>query len=382
MTKQATVDACISAIYEGVTSDEAWFGMLKLLADSSASKSGFFCLERNDRNQILSYMDMGFDAKTLTSYAGYFVGKDIWTKRLYNRTPGYFHASHLAVNQKDFYRTEIFNDWCNMQDMHHATGIFITNVGDASLRLSLQRDKSAGEYTQRDLRKLNLFAPHLKRAIALRNTFSTTSFLKHSVSSIVDSLPFAAFLLESTDRILYFNAAAEALFARSEGFVNAMGTLRLHPGWTQPFFKSVHACLNFLDSEPARPNFVHLLRTAAPRASFEVSIAPMIVNDIQLCTGYARRLVLVIVKEETRKKPADAALLAQLFGLTPKEAQVTAALCQGKDIKQIADDSHVSILTVRTQLRAILRKTDTRTQQQMIARVLTGITTLVGSRDH
>jgi DNA-binding CsgD family transcriptional regulator len=68
--------------------------------------------------------------------------------------------------------------------------------------------------------------------------------------------------------------------------------------------------------------------------------------------------------------PADALWLGSMFDLTPAEATVAAALTSGLDVKQIADAHKRSVHTVRSQMRAVLQKTGTRRQVDLVQLLL------------
>ena len=64
--------------------------------------------------------------------------------------------------------------------------------------------------------------------------------------------------------------------------------------------------------------------------------------------------------------------VAASFGLTPTELNVTALLVQGKALKQIAHELHVSRTTVAFHLRNIFQKTRTNRQAELVALLLQG----------
>ena len=56
--------------------------------------------------------------------------------------------------------------------------------------------------------------------------------------------------------------------------------------------------------------------------------------------------------------------------LTPAEARVACAVAEGRDLKSLAERESVSVETVRAQLKAVFRKTGTRRQNELAARIL------------
>jgi DNA-binding CsgD family transcriptional regulator len=89
-----------------------------------------------------------------------------------------------------------------------------------------------------------------------------------------------------------------------------------------------------------------------------------------------RCLAMIIIVDPAQYVPSERDL-ADLFGLSPAEARV-AALMRGKSLADIASASGVQITTVRTQLRAILRKVGVRRQFDLV-RILssTGISSSI-----
>jgi DNA-binding CsgD family transcriptional regulator len=83
-----------------------------------------------------------------------------------------------------------------------------------------------------------------------------------------------------------------------------------------------------------------------------------------------RRFAIIIIVDPTRYVPSEKDL-ADLFGLSPAEARVAAALMTGESLTDIAAASAVQITTVRTQLRSILRKVGVKRQCDLV-RILAG----------
>lgn len=78
---------------------------------------------------------------------------------------------------------------------------------------------------------------------------------------------------------------------------------------------------------------------------------------------------IVVVSDLTRPGFTDAALLDLVFGLTPAESRLAAALCEGQDIAAIAAAFGISRQTARSQLKAIFAKTGSRRQAELVARL-------------
>ena len=84
----------------------------------------------------------------------------------------------------------------------------------------------------------------------------------------------------------------------------------------------------------------------------------------------------VFVTDPERCASIPGRRLVELFGLTPAEAQLAVGLLAGKRLEQIAADRGVKLPTVRNQLRAVLAKTATGRQAELV-RLLASLPTVL-----
>jgi DNA-binding CsgD family transcriptional regulator len=68
-------------------------------------------------------------------------------------------------------------------------------------------------------------------------------------------------------------------------------------------------------------------------------------------------------------RPVNPSAIAALFGLTPAEARLAAALSGGDTVSQAAGRYGVSVGTVRAQLKSIFGKMGVNRQQDLILRL-------------
>ena len=76
--------------------------------------------------------------------------------------------------------------------------------------------------------------------------------------------------------------------------------------------------------------------------------------------------VVVVVDPDEPREPAEG-LVRQIFGLTAAEARLAIALLRGLDVKEIAAANGVAEVTIRSQLKSVLAKTDTHRQCELVA---------------
>jgi DNA-binding CsgD family transcriptional regulator len=83
--------------------------------------------------------------------------------------------------------------------------------------------------------------------------------------------------------------------------------------------------------------------------------------------------VLVFINDPSSLAPSAAHVLALLYGLTAREAEVACQLADGHAPHAIADRLAVGPATIKSHIKAVLSKTETRRQSQLVAKVLSGV---------
>ena len=82
---------------------------------------------------------------------------------------------------------------------------------------------------------------------------------------------------------------------------------------------------------------------------------------------FFRCAAMLILSPVTRPDAPSVDLIRSLFDLTPTEAHVARGLAAGQTVKDIAADSGTSTNTVRTHMRAVLAKTGSSRQSDVVA---------------
>jgi DNA-binding NarL/FixJ family response regulator len=93
------------------------------------------------------------------------------------------------------------------------------------------------------------------------------------------------------------------------------------------------------------------------------SLGPVLRGVLRGEAALSRRFTTLLVQEVQRQAPAPAA-----EALTPREREVLDLLAEGRQTRDIARELAVSGETVRSHVRAILRKLDVRTRAAAVAR--------------
>jgi DNA-binding CsgD family transcriptional regulator len=283
--------------------------------------------------------------------------------------PGSVFRNENIMSNASFQRTRMFNEWFVPQDDHSTLvgkladgGVF----GEGGF-LSLQRGGRQASFSGRDEDMVRLLMPSLTHAIEIRRRLGLMRLQRRGAAYDAVAIGFA--VTDAGGLILQHNETAGRQFAEGRGLSARRGRLATE----QPSALAAAIARAVAKPEDLTPAGGDLLVTTGDdrHPAYALSIAPVADGpSFGLAVG---RGAMVFIQALDRGVRGDfEARMQALFGLTPKEAALAAALASGKSLKRAAVERAITVPTARSQLAQIFRKTDT-TQQSQLVSLLLGI---------
>lgn len=213
-----------------------------------------------------------------------------------------------------------------------------------------------------DLAWMRTMAPHIRRAVTIGDLFEADRALAVAFRRLVEALSHSVVIVTSDMRVLFANAAAEALLDERRVASFAAGRLTLT---FAPADRAIARAVKLGERDEVA------LGSAGINVPLACATAPAIAHVLPLTRreGDARfadtaaAAVFISVAGVTPTPAIEA--IAALFGLTPAEARVVAQIGEGKSRKEIALAQGVSDGTVKTQLSTIFDKTGMHDQRHL-----------------
>jgi DNA-binding CsgD family transcriptional regulator len=162
-------------------------------------------------------------------------------------------------------------------------------------------------------------------------------------------------LLDGDGRVLYCNQAAARCMSQS-GFPLYENFARLH---SKHLDTSLQALIRHAAGKDGKRH-AGRLRLNTPQQQ-ELLVTP-VPAEAAFNRLFQKPMVLLALLGNHPQSP----LLAELFQLSPAEQRLAELLAQGLAPEGCAERLKVSINTVRSQLRALFRKTDTTRQAELV----------------
>ena len=224
--------------------------------------------------------------------------------------------------------------------------------------LAGMRTDRFGPVSDQEAARLAAFMPTANRAVQM-----AVQLREARVTGTVAGIEAAgsnAIILDHTGRVSVATPAANRLFDTEFGI--SRGAL-----WAAD--RDSHRALSAL-SHLARTGGRHTLaqdcivrRTDGRRP---IVIRPVPVRGSVLDVLPGARFVLMLNDLDAQPRP-DAEGLRELFGLTPRESEVTALLANGMAPQAISDQLCITLITVRDYIKSILAKTGCNRQSELAA---------------
>jgi len=289
--------------------------------------------------------------------------RDLWLAEGISR--GEFRAGntvlgHDLVMPAQLKRSEIYADVLKSAGLFHLCSSILSDGSDKTTPPSLFalfRGERAEPFTTHDQRSFNRTCRHVSRAV--RMWFRGTS-CRAGASILSDALDAAAVLLDTDLNVAWMNRSAEDM-ARS-------GRLRLHENRLRAVAGYEHALGPLVARAIKAGAFVDSgTSDAAVTLEFFPASFCKVTSDCTATPHRPRSQVLMLIRALPGHN-VTASLMSGLH-LTRSEADLAVAITDGASLSEHARARGVSISTVRSQLKAVLRKTECRRQSQVVTLV-------------
>jgi DNA-binding CsgD family transcriptional regulator len=222
------------------------------------------------------------------------------------------------------------------------------------------------------INRLQQLVPHLLRVAQLNRQFAGIETRAAAAETAVQHLATALVIVDGVGLVTYHNRAAATIIAAADGLMVVGNRLAaIDPNESQALRQLVAAAVRAPREVAAAPGGVIRIRRRSDRPAYEVLVAPL--GATMFASSFSEPMAGVFIRDPDAPVATPTQWLQRLHGLTPAEARLMQALLAGDSLERMAERLHVGIETLRTQLKATYRKTDTSSQSELIRRGLRGV---------
>lgn len=373
LEREALIDAIYTAAF---ASDPSWREVFRALADYAGVVACGVKIEW-PRLGGMTQTWFGLEPEFERDFVAEYWREDPWTKGSRGYRPGRFLLPAETIANDALVRTRFYQELCKPFGLHDAMGTVLSADDNHYATFGLMRPRGARGDGTVEAARMRPFVPHLRRAVRLR--FSALAEpvppAATAASDALEAVPFPTLVTDAEGQIRATNGAADALLRAADVLLATPSgltarrrddaeRLRQAIAATATTGDGAELCLRREDAFAVLGVVVRPARSlpgeaSAPDERPRHRWPPSRATD--------RRLVIVHAIDPRLRATPQARLLATLFALSPAEVRLALALAKGMTPQDCAARFKVAMPTVRSQLAALFRKTNTSRQAELVS---------------
>ena len=358
---------CVGAIYEAAANRGSWQAVGELLCHLMGAQTATLRIG-DERGGVPQNILMPTDASE-TTYRAYYHALNPFMDQAHRdyRSAGarILSTTRLGsevVPDQLFLKSEYYSDFARHHERRHLVAGLVGVARPTPI--ALFRADGNKPFGSRERRVLQTLLPHLQRALELNSRLGKDSQSAWATRAALDALPVSVVLVDAGLRVDFLNEAARNYLDSTDSGLRA---LRSGPQvgsgvYLAPPTGEETGLLRKLVASAIAGNSGGSMRvTNRDMSSCAVLVSPAprsLAAEANVDPGLAENLALVLMRDLHRSAPPSTDTLCEVFGFSKGEADVAAALSGGASAEDVARQRRVSLVTVRSQIRAILEKSE------------------------
>jgi DNA-binding CsgD family transcriptional regulator len=362
MNDDNQLDDLIGLLYEAVIDSNRWKEAIGLCGKYIGGvDTQLLTIDKKTNIPISAVIaETTFPISESESYVNYYGSRDPRLHYFLSGSLGEWRSCHTIINSQSFIdKSEFYQDFLLPLGARYAIAGRIDENETTCTILGVIGAVNQRPFDEPAQLAAKRFTPNLQRAIRLHKHTQALQIKAELGAMAIDAFALSMIIVDSKATILHLNAKAEQfLNVKSSGLNSHLGYL------TSPNSESrrqLARMINLATTHPAMGGAMVLQNNK----SLQVFVTPLPAAS-QFARDWQIPLALVLIVE-VGKAISNLHLLAEIYDFSPAELRVAAALLNGKTPEIHAHEMGVSINTVRTQLRSLFGKTETRGQTELIA---------------
>ena len=360
MSEDPKLEAIIALLYESVLDPKLLKEALGLCGVyANANDAMIMTFDRKTDLPISAVLaETSTSIEAINDYVNHYIAID---PRTYINKAGIkeWRCCHEINNQNFVNHNEFYQDYLIPYDARYLMVTRVYEDKDQYTLHALSRNLGQSHFDNDNISAANRFFDHLQRTLRLHKQTETLQTKIDLGAIAIDNLPMSLFITSHKGQIRHLNSQAEKLLETSNsGLKSVMGSLVA----TQPADRPKLANLILDAAKNNGRGGQILLNSESPKYIFVTPITP----KSNIAVNWQIPLALVIIRDKD-KEESQIEFFKSLYHFTPAELRLVKALLSGQSVDKHAQEMGVTINTIRTQLSALFKKTNTTRQGELIA---------------
>ena len=374
------LDTLIQGIYDAALEPDRWAEVARLFGELFASPGGGLFTQDCSTHSFRPISMFGLPNAYLVSYSEYYSTTNAWMRAGLQR-PGWTitdRSVDRALNRSGaFAESEFCNDWLKPQGYAYGMGGTVKAVGTEYFHYTILRPPDAPRYGEWEINAFEVLKHHLGRAVETNIRLEGLQQRIRSHSDLLDRVPVGVVLVGHDGQVRHANRSAAETTCK--GSLLRVQQNRLVSEWPHANARLQEAlgnALAFCRGRAAHTAFAAALYPPGGTHGLSVVAVPLsrakpLFSDLSLALA-------VFINATGEPAPLDSERLQARLDLTASEARLMVELARGQQLKAAARSAGLTHETARSYLKVIFRKTETRSQPELVGRLLSDAALVIG----
>jgi DNA-binding CsgD family transcriptional regulator/PAS domain-containing protein len=376
MTREERALECVELIYGGAVDPPVWNLLVERLSVVFGGAAAALSVQLPESAPPLEYYTIGFREECREVAEKYFAeGRLPWGSFLDDQFKGRFAFASEKFPDEQLPDTDFYRDVMKPQELAPESPmihLICNEPGRPLSGLAIYRREGGRCLGEEDLRLGNLLVPHLARAFEIHNRVGEIQRGREALTEVVDRLPLGVILIDSRHQPVITNRAARQILAREDGFrIDRCGPHAANAREDTVLRQMVADAVAVGAGQGSGPAKVLSISRPSGERAHPVMVAPL----LEPPTGGTDRdaVAALFIADTDDSDISMTEVLQGLYSLTRAEAELVGLLVQGLSLEEAAQQRGVTMNTVRSQLKQVFSKTDTKRQGQLVRLVLSSV---------
>lgn len=360
-------DDAIASLYDAAIEPATRRRALSMLAQMLDAAGAFYLVWDKENNAVLDCAVAGALTPDFVAHYRARWGAVDPRRRFLERA----HAESIFVSHYDLIDAAIEDGgferaFLAEHGIGHSLGANLTAIGRDYRQVFIERAIGRPPFSAAEVIEFRRLVHHMANAERLARAIDERALDWQLPRGILDSMSVGALIADPTGQVRFANAAAEEILAENDGLSRRdnriQGARSFETNTLLAAVRDVAA-----NNRAEKRDGAMLIARPSGKRPYAVVVMPLAAP----AGGEAKApRALVFVSDLAHRNNELAPRLSQLFGLSKAEARVAAGIAEGRRLTEIAQEFDVRMPTVRTQLRAVLKKVGASRQADLVRIVL------------
>jgi len=359
------LSALVGIVYDAALDPGRWPEAVAEACAFLDCRYGAFGAADTLRSELSLLVKWGYEEEDWQRYLTRYFHKNPFNAGAFRTRPGDVFWASGDPSYKSFFDSEFHREWAGPLGMIDSIQGTLDKTATGISLITCVRHRDTGLATDREIRRMRLLLPHLRRALLIGQTIDLHKLKAAVFGAAIDRLAAGVFLVTPVGELVHANQSGEAMIAAAEPLHFSRGVLAAADDRGQRVLSdslaaSVNGDVGIGGSGIAVP------LTGRSGKRYIAHVLPLGAGERRDAGASHSAAAVVFVREATIDLDATIGAATQLYGLTPAEVRVVRAVIEVGGLPAIAALLGTSRSTVKSQLEAIFKKTGTRRQGELV----------------